>query len=881
MDSNADPIQSSNKGVIEPFRIFISSRQDVELNRYREWATSEASHFSDLLTVWRFEDAPAAAQQPPDIFLPGVDVSDCILYIAGSDITEATASEINRAIELNKDMLCIILPADNRSGRVTELIGRIRARATTRNVEPDEVSFRAAVRESIRSWILIRMYRGESQVRKAKLETEMRTSMIRIEQSLLAAGVEPALAPEIARDQSLWDANTVRAANESAGFKIIVGPKGSGKTFALEHLYQSSITTSQSDVLAPVPVFLSAFDISRSLRESVESQMLDLGSLELNGAALFLDALDEIDEARAERLMQEAMVLQRSFQRSRAILASRHFPPKHFQDYVVRMPALDVQNARALAGRVGGTEALSLFRGGSEAVSEAILRPLFTIVSAQRPTHSLNDQSVADFLISRALSRTEQASISTTVLQRLAVGILDSPDASLPKNQFSPAEQQALLESRLAVERSESFRIPLRIVTERAASIWLSSQPPSIALGKAKGSEDRVDRWMSALDDYTRSLSDDASENFVLEVAQSDIVLALTLAELDENALAALRQHEIQSEYLRRAESIFESAFPKLYELYPSKISISPGAYGYFDVTRQQLDDAGIVHTTTTYYGAIQPVRHAALRFVKRSIVDIIDANIKKRTFAVPDERLRDEDLWNQARALIGRGTLSHDPLPVDQILERLDLFPDEEMFIADSGAHYLKINPKELRAHLNGLKAKGIAIYTPPFITGDKQFDKWVWSNYSQDQLLEKRRDVISVSLRVYETFVTTFFPGLANRLQLSLLMPLIYKEHLQYDGMNQPLYSQYCLPLPGGVPNQIDIEYGNEFDFRDIAVEMRLAVDELRTGARQRIRITSSWGRLQMWSAWPIREQVYKWIQADLKAIGYSKEINTGDLG
>jgi hypothetical protein len=63
--------------------LFLSSRQNAELNPYRDWALAELAPFDQFLDVWRFEDQPASPYSPEARYISGVDASRLVLFIAG------------------------------------------------------------------------------------------------------------------------------------------------------------------------------------------------------------------------------------------------------------------------------------------------------------------------------------------------------------------------------------------------------------------------------------------------------------------------------------------------------------------------------------------------------------------------------------------------------------------------------------------------------------------------------------------------------------------------------------------------------------------------------------------------------------------------------
>jgi hypothetical protein len=248
--------------------LFISSRQNAELNAYREWAVAalRSDVLSTFLQVWRFEDQPASGREPEAIFLDGVASSDVVMFIAGSDTSDATATEISAAIDGRLDILCLVLPSKPRSARLKDLISRVREMgATTKDVALDEAAFRSAVAAAARAWLIGRIQGGPTQNRQARLQARLDESLARSVVLWLSAGLDEDLSRTLANDQNVGAPPHSIIPTSGRPFVIVAAPVGSGKSLTLERMLQVALSAAQTEVLAPVPVRLAAYEILGSL----------------------------------------------------------------------------------------------------------------------------------------------------------------------------------------------------------------------------------------------------------------------------------------------------------------------------------------------------------------------------------------------------------------------------------------------------------------------------------------------------------------------------------------------------------------------------------------------------------------------------------------
>ena len=102
---------------------------------------------------------------------------------------------------------------------------------------------------------------------------------------------------------------------EPGNVRVLIGELGIGKTLIAQRLFQLALAQAIEDSDVPIPTYieLGKFTKNSPLEEIVQTESSDLGDIEIQGASIFLDGLDEVDSRFASQLLSEAYVLARDF----------------------------------------------------------------------------------------------------------------------------------------------------------------------------------------------------------------------------------------------------------------------------------------------------------------------------------------------------------------------------------------------------------------------------------------------------------------------------------------------------------------------------------------------------------------------------------------
>jgi hypothetical protein len=121
---------------------------------------------------------------------------------------------------------------------------------------------------------------------------------------------------------------------------------------------------------------------------------------------------------------------------------------------------------------------------------------------------------------------------------------------------------------------------------------------------------------------------------------------------------------------------------------------------------------------------------------------------------------MRAESAWQAALLLKPIGDHFYGPLQADEIRTRLLALGPAQALEGRNGV-LIPLQP------LRDLLAGGDDLLTCPYPPPDEERGGWIWSGFSDEQLLSRTRAVYRAALVIYEGFVANFFPALGPSLR------------------------------------------------------------------------------------------------------------------
>jgi hypothetical protein len=185
---------------------FVSSVMSPDLRWARD-AVVEALDAVPFTVPWAFEYSPASSEEVVPGYLRKVRESDFLIWLAGEDITDPVADEINEALAAHVPVVALLLAVSARTRQLDETLARLRPHARYRALQSDDpAELRAELEHAIGDEIVRALREEPSMGRLARVEVLGRASRARIVDKLQAAGVPAAPAIAIASNVTITPA---------------------------------------------------------------------------------------------------------------------------------------------------------------------------------------------------------------------------------------------------------------------------------------------------------------------------------------------------------------------------------------------------------------------------------------------------------------------------------------------------------------------------------------------------------------------------------------------------------------------------------------------------------------------------------------------------
>ena len=276
------------------------------------------------------------------------------------------------------------------------------------------------------------------------------------------------------------------------------------------------------------------------------------------------------------------------------------------------------------------------------------------------------------------------------------------------------------------------------------------------------------------------------------------------------------------------------------------------------------------------------------LNDLSKSLSDVL----KKRALPIVTNThpIWDEAIWKIALKLTNKGSLHTQPVKISEEVEsRLvicesSVLQDRQLVFSDG------IDSTTLQQIKLGLGKSFQKEISPPWPGPDKLFEEgghWVWSPYSDEQILARTRAVYKGALEMYQHLVRTWFFSLSPRLNKYALFPARLVGIVTPPSVDPeqsdigPVMDYYFEPLPDGEQAFVDIKLIGESEERlrsrmveqDFFQEQRERLINLRPEASNWISLTTSSTSISdvFSQVRPATEIAYKWLWEDLKRVAW----------
>lgn len=759
--------------------------------------------------------------------------------------------------------------------------------------------------------------RNSSHTRKIMLDYLSRAeeaSLDRLVSRWLATGIGDGIALELAGDRDVGAYPTLLEAVRTPGFHLVSGDFGSGKSVTAERVHQLDIRDCRDGDLDFIPVRTEA----RAIKESVEEFCQEIrSSLSIDPATpvrLVIDGLDEAGPVRAHEILASARAYCLIRTTCRILATSRHGVAAPQADYLQPQPILSLDEADALITRVAGVRHFSY--GRSEAVLDAVRRPLFALIAASL-TRSGRDlpRSAGGFLdelVNQALAihgysihdlRQPLKTLARLMVeQRTSVIAVGELDDSVPLAD--------IIQTRLVIKEGRSIKFALPIIEQYFAGLVLLDAD---LVGQLLGDLSALERWRPGLvlavtvgswakiTDILHLLSRNhpGLAAWIVEEAvpnrpgESDVPLPSSIE------VARRISHGLQGWH-----GGFESVFRLLglcddndqlvivgARSLPNRMTVAlrhrlpaddhayevlPEDFGFWSANSDWFM-AGSDGAVATTYSAWP--WHTSLRWVKSCLEHIVKHPTAIANVAASSAK---EFNWLLARTLVDEaGRANHAPIEIRRLLDTIEYWLHEMdrhnyRSIGLGRRPTLNLNRAILlefaqRLHVQEQLSDSVhrPYVVPDNLTGR---GRWVWNLYSPANMHILCKQVFAAALSIYDNICRKLLPKVAPTLGLGSILPVAVNGVLELS--NQPDYEgaptvgYSMVPLPPGSELAVNIEIGSLPSWNDNSYfhNWKRAVSMFRPESAGWSRSTYSEWAFSAYKEQPATRLALRWLGHDL---------------
>ena len=879
-----------------------------ELTTARRTAEQAVCTFP-ITQSWTFEYTPASSTSPEESYLQKVEKSDFVIWLVGRETTQPVVDEITTCINAGRRLLIFKLPAASQDDRTQELLQRVSPQFKWQTVATmDELSahITAALSDE-----LVRALRDPAPpARRSKLIQDRQLSIARCKQTWIALGVPDDVATELSVDQSVG--HVLKVSN--TGLQVVVGDQGSGKTLALERLFQRLVNDALDDASRPFPLFVNARGLNDPLSDYVDRMSQGYAQPSVQGASILIDGIDEIGVTAATHLLRQACAYTDANSDVTTIVTSRMLPGLDILGNQITMPTMDDDHIIDLVNRISGRAFDTRLRyGWSASIWDAAKRPLFAVMIGselrRNPNSALPRPSqLVDCLARGALREVgDNSEVVDKLLQTLAVKAINS-GTRVGLSEVSPtlARQRLIADSRLVSEEGTAVDFTLPVFREWYAARALIEQNVSV--------DDILsasDRWTIPLEIVLESGSEDLGRSVMTRLAASDPGLA---SHLLQDAEPRWPYHEIDEptlgtavevgEEIRNTMEIWRHGLGDLYSVIgPVDGNANTATLGI------RLDGAYL--TTSWYAGGkelpsvvelpddfslnnpspdwprwlstqIPPTTTWSWILTKRQLSDRLDDVFRSRCLSLKSSDALHELSWTFACAAKGQSTLNSSPISIPATLDRIEELDISRFRSVDprcAGGTFSKDEIVLVERYLLSLSGNGDLTIADPWPSADQLVASGsIWHSYSPQRLLARTSEVYAGAIRIYSELADRWFSAFGIRLRLYRLLPVSLKGILKMPPHEErePVLTWCTRCLPQGSESTVDFSLADEWEFGDVRAywsDEGSRLQQLRPIAGAAHSPIYSSQLLPVWESRPATELAHSWLGDELRKLGWGK--------
>ena len=894
--------------------VFISSVMDDDLNPARELVVKAIEELP-FGRPWAFEYTPASSESATDVYLRKVEEADFVVWLVGSNTSQAVVNEVHRCLGCQGRLLVFKLPADCRDETTEDLLAAVTPVVKwkdVRDLSQLEFEIIAALSEEIR--VALRDPLGAA--RNRLLVRAVDRSFAECAVSFSALGVSDDLVEELGHDTDVGHILD----DVVPGFYVIEGPQGSGKTLACRRLFQKAVKRALGDLSAAFPIFVDASDVGPDLWEKIDSCCQGLVDSRVQSVLVIVDGVDELGAVEAKMLLRQMEGYVRGKPKATLVATVRPIPGLTHKGTPIPMPMLDDDQVVSLVAKISGVLAETIHPTmWSDSLQESSRFPLFSVMIGvwlrqSSEMRGLSSHELVEYLAQVSLAESVGNGEETDVLLQVLATKAVTYGARVRPHEVTPgsAKQRLLADSRLvhATESGMDFALP--IFRE-----WYAARAILEGTTLVEQVDLESDRWTIPLSIAAHSDNTAVAQAVMTHLAAANPSVAAGVLKDDEGAWfwgdgesSVLAEAIIVGEEIRRTMGVWAEGLGPLFGVigavgldgnvatlgvrvdgsmlgrswYCGNDQLGPVVEFTADYNPLRRDAAWELKRDWPKWrmSGVPPTKLWNWLITKSDLVENLGKAMSRRhlSYEVPDAV--DELVWEFSEA-VGRGFGRHDgSIEIQSVLERIErVATDPRMTWAIGGNAYRWKEIEVVKNRLSGLLKSGREILSDPWPDADlPSVSGSGWSRYSDERLLERTQSIFMAALRIYRAMVEKWFPSFVDRLGLYRLMPVRLEGRLvrgHRGNVGWPSLSWCPVILPLGECSTVAFDIGTEYqnyEYWDGYFESQIdAFARLRGGDTKRLGLFHTSGGVPGWEPRPATELAYGWLSGELVDLGWAK--------
>lgn len=684
----------------------------------------------------------------------------------------------------------------------------------------------------------------------------------------------------------------------------IVGEFGLGKSFAIDKIYLDLLLRAENEIVFPIPISLNAAHLESDIQGYLENLVVD----NLSEYWITIDGMDEVSISLALNILENMRIAVERWKNLRVILTSRPLSIFNKITERVNMKGLSEEEVLDLVNLTNNHEKHHHLYNFPKEIRSVIQRPLFAILLGLYLNKKNNlipttSGELLSYLIENALEKVEiNDSHTKQLLMNLAMISTCQGNVPVKKSKIGDImEIRNLLNSGIIIEEDGYISFVLPILNQWFAAKALAEDMINI---NDIIDKNNLDYWKYPLVILITVFKETKIDHILSRIVEKEPGFGSILIEESikkwgiHTDTTSLSEQEC-GEKIRIAMTIWVKSLGILSSIIApvdmhqnvlpigikkSNEWLSTSWYrGRKNLSEVTILDRNINRIDWPISRGARPGDGSSWywRWTLEELRENLTKVLKDRMFPICTKIIYKELMWSTTLKIVKKGSLYTKSISLNDVKSRLE---SEYQNVSDIKVDNKYVPMKIYMDYISGLESESINVIECP-LPGrdiDNPKDNWVWSAYSDEQLYSRTLKIYQEVIIGYKEIVETFFPILKSRLRKYALYPFILKGEF----MAPEIYGTRSLgpglrwhldPLPiGQTESIIDVKISKreaeEFDDKYL-YEIDKKIKEYRPHDCAWVGAIRTSQALDIVGATPVTDIIYKWLEADLKAINWIK--------